>query len=109
MDDIEQLEGEIEALREAIRRSRKIIAAGRACAIIGLAFLAGAIFGLFNFFPLQTVAGIALALGGLVLMGSSKASTEQLEVALKRAEAERNAAIDALELVELGGARELRG
>jgi hypothetical protein len=36
-------------------------------------------------------------------MGSSKASTEELELSLKRTEAARSAAIDALELVEIGG------
>jgi hypothetical protein len=35
-------------------------------------------------------------------MGSSVGSTEQLELSLKRMEEERNAAIDALEFVELG-------
>jgi hypothetical protein len=37
-----------------------------------------------------------------VLMGSSRSSTEELERALKRTEAERMAAIDALELVQVG-------
>jgi hypothetical protein len=104
MEEIEQLEIQIEQLREAIQRSRKIVAAGRACAVIGLALLAAAMIGVLNLIPLQTVVGIALALGGLVLTGSSKASTEQLKLSLKRTEEERNAAIDALELVELGGA-----
>ena len=49
------------------------------------------------------ILGIALTLGGLVLMGSSKSSTEELEWSLKRAQEERNAAIDALELIQLGG------
>ena len=103
MEEIEQLEREIEALRDAIGRSRKLMAAGRACVIVGLSLLAGAMSGLFNFMPLQSVAGIALALGGLVLAGSSKSSTEQLELSLRRTEEQRNAAIDALDLAEPGG------
>ena len=38
-EQIEQLELRIEELREAIQRSRKLMLAGRACAIIGPTFL----------------------------------------------------------------------
>jgi hypothetical protein len=48
------------------------------------------------------IVAFALAIGGMVLMGSSRSSTEELERALKQAEAERVAAIDALELVQVG-------
>jgi hypothetical protein len=64
------------------------------------------ILGLATFTPVRMVVAITVALGGLVLMGSSVGSTRQLERSLKLTEDERNAAIDALELVELGdGAR----
>ena len=106
MDEIERLESEIEELQDAIRRSRKLVLAGRSCAVVGLALLACLILGLLNFTPILAIAGIALALGGLILMGSSKASTDELELALKRAEGERRAAIDALELVEVGDGAE---
>ena len=45
---------------------------------------------------------LALAIGGIVLMGSSRSSTEELERALKQAEVERIAAIDALNLIQVG-------
>jgi hypothetical protein len=62
--------------------------------------------GLAIFTPFRMIVGITLGLGGLVLMGSSVGSTKLLELSLKRTEDERNAAIDALQLVELGdGAR----
>jgi hypothetical protein len=48
------------------------------------------------------IVGIAVGLGGLVLMGSSVSSTRQLELSLKQTEDERNAAIDALEFVDHG-------
>ena len=48
------------------------------------------------------IVGIAVGVGGLVLMGSSIGSTKQLERSLKQTENERNAAIDALEFVDLG-------
>jgi hypothetical protein len=58
------------------------------------------VLGLATVTPVQMLVGIAVGLGGLVLMGSSVGSTEQLERSLKQTEDERNAAIDALELVD---------
>ncbi|MGA8715131.1 MAG: hypothetical protein WB647_19215 [Roseiarcus sp.] len=102
MEQVEQLEIRIEELREAIQRSRRLIIAGRVCAVVGPAFLVCFMLGLLDFTPARVIVGIALAIGGVVLMGSSRSSTEQLELTLKRTEAERNTAIDALELVQLG-------
>ena len=105
-EEIERLEAEIDELREAIRRSRRLVAVGRACAFAGVALLVALIFGLAFFTPVRMIVGISLGLGGLVLMGSSVGSSQQLEISLKRTEDERNAAIDALALVQLGdGAR----
>jgi hypothetical protein len=101
VEQIEQLEIRIEELREAIERSRRLMLAGRACAVIGPTLFVCFMFGLMNFTPVRMIVGIALAIGGVVLMGSSRASTEQLILSLKRTEGERSAAIDALELVQL--------
>ena len=60
------------------------------------------IFGLLDLTPVRMIVGIALAIGGVVLVGSSRASTEQFEFSLKQIEGERNAAIDALGLVQFG-------
>ena len=105
-DEIERLEAEIDELREAIQRSRRLVVAGRACAFAGAALLICLMLGLAIFTPVRMIVGITVALGGLVLTGSSVGSTKQLELSLKQKEDERNAAIDALEFVELGdGAR----
>ena len=101
-DEIERLEAEIDELREAIRRSRRLVVVGRACAFTGAALLFALIVGLAFFTPVRMIVGISLGLGGLVLMGSSVGSTKQLEHSLKQAEEARNAAIDALKLVQLG-------
>jgi hypothetical protein len=101
-EQIERLEAEIDELREAIRRSRRLVVVGRACAFAGLALLAGLILGLAIVTPIRMIVGVTLALGGLVLMGSSVGSTRQLQLSLKRTEDERIAAIDAPKLVELG-------
>ncbi len=102
MDEIEQLELQIEGLREAIERSRRFVLAGRASTVAGPALFIGFMLGLVEFTPARMILAIALAIGGLVLAGSSRASTEELKRALQRAEADRNAAIDALELLNPG-------
>jgi hypothetical protein len=103
MDEIERLELRIEELREAIERSRRLRLAGRASAVIGPALLAGFALGLLAYTPTRMIVALALAIGGVVLTGSSRSSTEELERSLKQAEAERMAAIDALNLVQVGG------
>ena len=102
MEEIERLELRIEELREAIERSRRLTLAGRAAAVVGPALLLSFVFGLLEFTPVRMIVAIALAIGGVVLSGSSRASTEELERSLKQMEAERTAAIDALELVQVG-------
>jgi hypothetical protein len=103
MDEIERLEIRIEELREAIARSRRLRLVGQSSAVIGPALLACFVLGLVAYTPTRAIVALALAIGGVVLMGSSRSSTEEFERALKQAEAERIAAIDALDLVDLGG------
>jgi hypothetical protein len=102
MDEIERLELRIEELREAIARSRRLRLVGQASAVIGPAVIVGFVFGLVAYSPTRMIVALALAMGGLVLMGSSRSSTGELERALRQAEAERMAAIDALDLVQVG-------
>ena len=98
---IEALEARIEELREAAARSRRLRLAGRAGVIAGPALLVCLLLDLLNFTPVRMIAAISRGLGGLVLMGSSRASTDELERSLRQAEAERRAAIDALDLIEV--------
>jgi hypothetical protein len=102
MDEIERLELRIDELRDAIERSRRLRMAGQALAIAGPAILVGFMLGLVSFTPTRMLFALAFAIGGVVLMGSSRSSTEELERDLKRAETERTAAIDALELIQIG-------
>jgi len=102
MEEIERLELRIEKLSEAIERSRRLRLAGRALVVIGPMLLAGIALGLVNDSPTRMIAALALAIGGVVLMGSSRSSTEELERSLKQAETERIAAIDALNLTAVG-------
>jgi O-antigen ligase len=102
MDEIERLELRIEELREAIARSRRLRLVGQASAVIGPALIVGFVLGLVAYSPTRVLVAFALAIGGVVLAGSSRSSTEELDRSLKQAEAERMAAIDALELVQVG-------
>ena len=102
MDEIERLELRIEELREAIARSRRLRLVGQASAVIGPALIVGFVLGLVAYSPTRVLVAFALAIGGVVLAGSSRSSTEELERSLKQAEAERMAAIDTLELVQVG-------
>ncbi|HZZ61910.1 MAG TPA: hypothetical protein VFE63_12155 [Roseiarcus sp.] len=102
MEEIERLEIRIEELREAIERSRRLMWLGRAAAVVGPALLVCLLLGLLTFTPIRMIVAIALAIGGMVLSGSSRASTEQLQRSLTRTEAQRRAAIDGAEIVEIG-------
>jgi hypothetical protein len=102
VERIEQLEIRIEELRDSIQRSRRLVLAGRACAVIGPALLLCLMLGIINFTPVRMIVGLALAIGGVVLTGSSRASTQQLEFLLKQTEKERSEAIDGLDLIEAG-------
>jgi hypothetical protein len=102
MDEIERLELRIEELRDKIAHSRRLRLVGQASAVIGPALIVGFVLGLVAYSPTRVLVALALAMGGMVLMGSSRSSTEELERALKQAETERMAAIDALNLVQVG-------
>ena len=76
---------------------------GRACTVLGPVLLLALLLGLLSFTPVEMVIGITLGIGGIVLMGSSKATKEDLGYSLKKIEEERSAAIDALKLVQVAG------
>jgi hypothetical protein len=97
--EIEELELRIEELQDSIVRSRRLMAAGRAAMVVGPVLLLALLLGVFAYSPARVLLALALLIGGVVLTGSSKSSTEQLERSLERVERERNAAIDALGLV----------
>ncbi len=96
---IEALETHIEALQDKIMRSRRLAYVGRAAAVVGPMAVVALMFGVATYTPARMLAGLALLIGGIVLAGSSRSSTDELARRLARAERERDAAIDALGLV----------
>jgi len=108
MDEIEQLEIRIEQLKDAIARSRRLRLVGVTSAVIGPGLIAAFILGVLDYSPTRVIVAFALAIGGMVLMGSSRSSTEELEHALLKAETARIAAIDALDLLPIDERNEPR-
>lgn len=97
-DQISQLEAQIEALAETIEGCRKFAVMARlaiaAGAILMLAMLVGAIRP-----DLAALSGATAALlGGIVLLGSNRSTSEQALAKMKKAEAARADLIDRLEL-----------
>lgn len=103
-EQIERLETQIEELAASIRQSRKIMLAGQFCAAIGVIVLL--LFALSSHFTglMWLMAAVALTLGGLVLTGASKSSTDDLQRALNKAQIDRSLAIDRLALHDVSEA-----
>jgi hypothetical protein len=85
------LEAEVEHLREAAERCRKIDLGTKLAIALGVACLFSA---LVWFKPLALVLGIALVLGGLALLGSNRSTLH--EITAKIADAEKRRVIDGL-------------
>src|ERR1700690_2923207 len=102
MREIERLEIRIEELREAIARSPRLRLVGLASAVIGPALVVGFVLGLVDYSPTRVIVAFPLAIGGMVLMGSSRSSTEELERALRQGGAEGIGGVAALEHVQVG-------
>jgi hypothetical protein len=98
VEDIERLELRIETLEDSIARSRRLMLVGRVGVVVGPLLLVALTFGLIVFTPARVLLALALLIGGVVLTGSSKSSTDELEGSLASAQAQRNEAIDTLGL-----------
>ena len=92
---IADLEIQIEHLRDAAERCRKIELAAKAIIGVGAACLGSA---LLWFKPLALVLGIALLLGGIALRGSNKSTLDEIVARITADEARRAGIIDGLEL-----------
>jgi hypothetical protein len=92
---IADLETEIDGLRDAAERCRKIDIAAKlafalGCIILFTAFLWSSAFAL--------VIGIAAVLGSVALLGSNRRTRDEITAAIRTQEARRSEMIDGLEL-----------
>ena len=94
-DQIAELEAEIERLRDAAERGRKIDLATRVAIGLGIACLASSFL---SFRPIALVVGLALLLGGIALHGSNRSTLDDIVVRISATEVRRAALIDGLEL-----------
>jgi hypothetical protein len=103
--EIVRLEAEIEELAVKIERCRKIRLAGRAAVGLGAMLFMAVIFTTVRYTPATLMGAIALVLGGIVVLGSNRSTSQQAVAALRAAEANRAELIGQLELTPAGGNR----
>lgn len=101
MESVEDLERRIDDLAAAVENSRRLTMGGRVACFAGVGLLIAPLIGLMWFNATTFVIAVASWIGGMVLSGSSSSSTRELETRLRKAEAERTAAIDAMDLQPL--------
>jgi hypothetical protein len=96
-EQISELEAQIEELAGALERCRKTALASKTAIACGGLLLAATVLGIVAFNPMTMVAAVAALLGGVVVFGSNKATSEQFAESLKNAEAMRAVLIGRLE------------
>ena len=95
---IARLEARIEALEESIERCRKISLAAKLAIGAGAGWIALTLFGVVSFAPSLSLAAMAAAIGGVVLLGSNSTTWMQMESERAAAEKTRADLIEGMEL-----------
>jgi len=106
-DDIARIEEQIDALREAIGRCRKISLAAKVAIGAGATWLALTLLALAPFVPFMLVGAMAAVIGGVVLLGSNTTTWTQTETQLRASEAMRAEWIGRLKLQVVEDSRTL--
>jgi hypothetical protein len=104
-EQIVRLEAQIEELAAAIESCRKIILISRAAVVLGGVLIVAMIMGAVGFDSLVLIAAITAVIGGIVLFGSNKSTSEQAIAALRAAEARRAELISSIDLRLVGDGR----
>ena len=105
-EEIARLEARIEELAEGIERCRKINLFSKILIAGGMLWAIAAVFSLLGPTSMTTIVAITAILGGLVLNGSNRSSSQQLRSAMDAAEARRAELIGDLDLrtIQIGTA-----
>jgi hypothetical protein len=96
--EIARLEARIEELALRLEGCRKYAAAALAAMGLGAVLLAAALTGVIQLDAVTVMAASAAVLGGIVLSGSNRSTTREVEAELAEAEAARAALIGSLGL-----------
>jgi hypothetical protein len=96
--EIARLEARIEALALRLEGCRKYAAAALTAMGLGAVLLAAALTHVIRLDAVTVMAAGAALLGGIVLSGSNRSTTRELEAELAEAEAERAALIGSIDL-----------
>ena len=98
-EQIARLESEIETLSESAARCRKIALGARIAIGAGGVVFAAMLLGLIETSPLWLMIGAICAMGGIVLYGSNRTTTEQIATRIANAERLRAQLIGDMELM----------
>jgi hypothetical protein len=101
-DQIVRLEDRIEELAGAIESCRKFMLVSRAAIAAGGVLLIALVIGAVAFSPMAMVAAFAAVIGGIVLLGSNRSTSQQATAALRAAETERAVLIGQIDLQVVG-------
>jgi hypothetical protein len=103
-DQIARLETQIEALAATVEGCRKIMLVSKVAIAGGALLIVAMIFGLVRPELASLCGATAALLGGIVLLGSNRSTSDQALAKMRKAEAARTALIDRLELQPVGDA-----
>ena len=101
-DQIARLEARLEELAEATARCRKIKLISQIAIAGGGIWMAAATIGIIGFDPVALMAAIAAVIGGTVMYGSNTTTSQEIDAAIKDAEADRSELIGGLKLRVVG-------
>ena len=101
-DAIEELEARIEALGETIERCGKISLTAKFAVTASTTWIVLVLLTIVPFDPATFIAAMAIAIGGVVLLGSNATTWTQTEAELQRAEAQRASLIERMHLSVIG-------
>jgi hypothetical protein len=101
-EQILRLEARIDELAKSVESCRKMILISKAVIGLGGILLLVIVLGAIRFDPMAVIGGIAAIVGGAVVFGSNKSTSEQATTAMKAAEAQRAELIGRIGLPVVG-------
>ena len=102
IDEISRIEARLDELAEVCERCRKFILASKAAIAGGVALLLVGVLGLFGSNQVTAIGSIAVAIGGIVSLGSNVSTLRETMAAMSAAEVLRSDLISRIDLRVVG-------